>query len=132
MPWLRSVGWMEQSQELMPLPARESSRLAGWFRQRFLLDRDPANARRSLTYYQQAISAYPTLASYQADAALLASRLDQPDLALRLARTALRLDGMNRQRGHGDKLLDEVLVRQLREIADSGGILEDVSAIPGS
>ncbi len=86
--------------------------------QRFETTGNEADAHSAFSYFQHAASRYPHLAALQADVARAAQASGETGEAKQAASQALRLDNLNREFLHLDKLLAPDLLADLRKIVE--------------
>jgi tetratricopeptide (TPR) repeat protein len=79
-----------------------------WWRQ-YESSQDPTEAVKAFQAFGQAVKRYPNQATLQAEYAKTAVAAGQLPEARQAASVALRLDALNRERGHVDKFLPETV-----------------------
>lgn len=92
--------------------------LAHFYRERFVLQGRPADAREAVAWLKRAIIRYPSDVRLRASFARLLARTAATDEAKIEARAALRLEQINQDRGHLDKLLAPADVEHLKELTE--------------
>lgn len=96
-----------------PRAAKEYLTLSTWWSQRYQRHADPEFAQQAVNAARTGVRLYPNFVRLQTQLAVALSAAGDTDTARQAARTALRLDDLNRERGHTDKVLP---VRQRDEL----------------
>jgi hypothetical protein len=100
----RAVELQQQAIHLDPYAAKRRLELARWWMERFRRTRNRQYAEECVAVCKEAAPLYPHHAPLRAELAMSLRATNDP-AAAEEARTALRLDDLNRSRGHKDKFL---------------------------
>lgn len=104
-----------------PLNAGLWRSLGRFWMTRFERQTDAEAAREAESAFSEAVRRYPHLAAAQADLAMAAQHSGNTARAQEAARAALRLDELNRRRGHADKYLTELELTKLQSLVQDSG-----------
>ena len=115
--WKRAIGAAKAVIERDPHSWAGYEALASCYRERFDLLELAEDAHEAITWLKRAITHYPSNVQLRARLAILLDRTAD-DEARTVARTALRLEQINQDRGHNDKLLPPRTLEQVKQLAE--------------
>jgi hypothetical protein len=117
----RAVQFMRQAIERDPHSPFVYRRLGEWQMARHAVTGEPDSARAAARAFTAAVDRYPHLPALRAERALALDAAGKPQDAAAEARIALRLDEINRRRGHRDKELSPAIRVGLRRVLAGAG-----------
>ncbi|MFG0332081.1 MAG: O-antigen ligase family protein, partial [Maioricimonas sp. JB049] len=125
--WEKAVTYQREAIARNPNAPALRNLLGEWYLDGFEQTQDPEYLLNAIEEFHAMTALYPNHARYQATLARALDQAGETNEAVDVARRALALDAMNRQRGHVDKLVEDAVRTELQAISAkrTDGSLDD-------